>query len=231
MGKKTLFISVILFILSLIFFENTNTDFYIQDQLYSFELKTWIFKDPTRIYHLIFYKLIKVPIYIIGFYALFKVIRGKIKKQPFESYRSFLIVFLTLAILPTSIATIGKKSINVQCPSDIYRYGGKVPYVKLFEPYPPNPNRPDGKWPPGNCWPAGHASGGFALLSLYVLARNKKEKLLSIIVALGFGTAMSVYQMVRGAHYISHQIDTLLLALIVISFLNIIIKNPGGSHD
>lgn len=230
MGKKTLAISVFLFIISLIFFEKTNTDFYIQDQLYSFEQKRWLFQDPEKIYHFFFYKMIKIPIYIIGFFALYKVIYGKIKKLPFALYRNFLIVFLSLAILPTTIATVGKKSINVQCPYDIYRYGGNVPYVKLFEPYPPNPQRPDGKWPPGNCWPAGHASGGFALLSLYVLARNKKEKIWAIIIAMSFGLTMSIFQMLRGAHYLSHQIDTFLLALILISFLNVVIK-PGGSND
>lgn len=230
MGKKTLLISVILFILSLIFFENTNTDFFIQDRLYSFEQKRWLFQDPDKIYHFFFYKMIKIPIYIIGVFALYKVLYGKFKKRPFGEYRSYLIVFLSLAILPTTIATVGKKSINVQCPYDIYRYGGSVPYVKLFEPYPVNPNRPDGKWPPGNCWPAGHASGGFALLSLYVLARNKKEKVWALVIAMSFGLTMSVFQMLRGAHYISHQIDTFLLALILISFLNVVIK-PGGSND
>ena len=49
------------------------------------------------------------------------------------------------------------------------------PFVKKLEPYPINPNRPDGKWPPGNCWPAGHASGGFALLSLYLVFKDKKK--------------------------------------------------------
>ncbi len=230
MGKKTLAISVFLFIISLIFFEKTNTDFFIQDRLYSFEQKRWLFQDPEKIYHFIFYKMIKIPIYIIGFFALFKVLYGKFKKLPFAEYRNYLVVFLSLAILPTTIATVGKKSINVQCPYDIYRYGGSVPYVKLFEPYPINPNRPDGKWPPGNCWPAGHASGGFALLSLYVLARNKKEKIWALVIAMSFGLTMSIFQMLRGAHYISHQIDTFLLALILISFLNVVIK-PGGSND
>jgi membrane-associated PAP2 superfamily phosphatase len=227
LGKKTLAISTIFFLIVIIYFDLSDTDVHLQDKFYWFEKKRWFFDDPTQIYHLLFYKLIKIPIYIIGFFALYKSIYGKIKKLPFQTYRHFFIIFLTLAILPLSIATIGKKAINVQCPSDVPRYGGTVPYVKLFERYPLNPNSPNGKWPEGHCWPAGHASGGFALFSLFLLARNKKEKILSIIFALAFAVPMSIYQMVRGAHYISHHLTTMLLALMLVSFLNIIIKKEN----
>lgn len=230
MGKKTFITSFILFVLSLILFEMTEIDFYLQDKLYDFNLHRWLFNDPQQIYHLIFYKLIKFPIYFIAAFVIYKCIIGYKNKTLFKETRAYLIVLLSLIIIPGGIATVGKKSISIQCPYDIPRYGGTIPFVKKLEPYPINPNRPDGKWPPGNCWPAGHASGGFALLSLYLVFKDKKKKFWAIIFGLTMGTVMSIYQMIRGAHYISHQIDTLLITLIVISFLNMVIKKENN-HD
>jgi membrane-associated PAP2 superfamily phosphatase len=231
LGKKTFVISLILLILSLIFFELTSTDFYLQDKLYSFEKKQWLFQDPQQLFHLFLYNLIKFPIYLIALWAIIKVIIGVKKKQPLNCYRPHLLIMLSLIIIPGSIATVGKKSVNVQCPYDIPRYGGTTPYVKLFEPYPRNPHRPDGKWPPGNCFPAGHASGGFALMSLYFLGKNKKQKIYAILFSMLFALPMSWYQTVKGSHYLSHHVVTFLLSLIIISTLNMAIKSENKNES
>lgn len=224
MGKKTLIISSLLLLLSLILMEFTNVDFIIQDRLYDFQNHKWLLNDPHGNLYKIFYTYIKFPIYLIALWTIYKVYKGFRQKTLFSSTRGYLILLLTLIILPTSIATVGKKSISVQCPYDIPRYGGHTPYVRLLEPYPINPNSKDGKWPPGNCFPAGHASGGFALLGLYLVARTKRERILALIFSLSMGTIMSIYQTMRGSHYLLHHVVTFALALILVSYLNLKIK-------
>jgi len=66
------------------------------------------------------------------------------------------------------------------------------------------------------CWPAGHASGGFALLSLFFLFKSRKNKKIAIITALSVGWAMGLYKMVIGDHFLSHTIITMMLAWLIV---------------
>ncbi|MDO9183943.1 MAG: phosphatase PAP2 family protein, partial [Bacteriovorax sp.] len=209
----------------LAFFEFTNTDLLIQEHLYLPAEKTWVLKDPHLFYRALFYTAIKIPIYIIGALALGATIISW-KKQKWHEYRKgLIIVTLSLIILPLSVAVIGKNMTNVQCPDDLNHFAGKIPYVKLFDSYPKNPESLDGKFRRGHCFPAGHASGGFALLSLVCFFRERKNKIWAFVFAMSMGWTMGVYQMLRGAHFLSHHLTTMILALILVSTLNQLIKD------
>ena len=225
MGKKTLWISLLSLVVILVFFEFTNTDLLLQESFYLPLEKTWILKDPGLRYRAIFYTGMKIPIYIIGFSSLMASLLSW-KKNLWHHYRKgLLIVTLTLIILPSFVALVGKNLSNVQCPDDLNHFAGKIPYVKLFETYPANPHSLDGKWPRGHCFPAGHASGGFALLSLVCFFKSRRNKLLALFFALSMGWVMGVYQMLRGAHFLSHNITTMILAFIIVSTLNQLIED------
>lgn len=225
LGKKTLWASVLALILVFAFFEYTDVDMLIQQNFYLSAENRWILRDPHLILRKIFYTGIKIPIYIIGVGALVAAIISW-KNNVWNEYRKgFIIIALTLIILPTSIAVGGKNLTNVQCPEDLARFTGTIPYVKHLEPYPVNPNSLDGKWPKGRCWPAGHASGGFALFALVCLFRTRRNKIRAFIFAMSMGWIMGIYQMLRGAHFLSHDLTTMILALILVSALNILIKD------
>jgi membrane-associated PAP2 superfamily phosphatase len=225
LGKKTLWISLAALITVLLVAEYTYLDLSLQKHLYLPLEKTWVLKDPGLKWRAIFYHGIKIPIYILGGCTLIATIIS-FTKNLFPRYRKgLLIVTLSLIILPGGIALIGKNLTNVQCPDDLNHFAGKIPYVKLFEHYPLNPNSPDGKWPRGKCFPAGHASGGFALLSLVCLFRTRRNKVLAFILAMSMGWTMGLYQMLRGAHFLSHQLTTMILAFILVSSLNLLIKD------
>jgi len=67
-----------------------------------------------------------------------------------------------------------------------------------------------------SCWPAGHASGGFALLSLFFLFKTKKNRYIALIGALTVGWSMGVYKMLIGDHFLSHTILTMILAWLIV---------------
>ena len=225
MGKKTLILSCIGLALTLVFFELTNVDFALQTKLWLAEEKAWFLKDPHKIYRAIFYHGIKIPIYIIGAFSFWGYYQAS-KKHKWEEYqKGFAIVALSLVILPLSIALVGKKVTNVNCPDDLKVFNADRPYAKLFDPYPPNPNSPDGKWQHGNCWPAGHASGGFALFSLVCFFKSRRNKRRAFWTAMITGHIMGFYQILKGSHFLSHHIVTMFLALILVSSLNLLIKD------
>ena len=120
------------------------------------------------------------------------------------------VVIATLATVPALIAT-SKATTNVFTLDAIRRYGGGAPYVKVMESYPEN-DRPQRR---GRGVPAGHASGGFALLALAGLAVTRRGRGIGLAVGLGCGTMMGVYQMLKGAHYLSHTLITALFCWIV----------------
>ncbi|MBD3841537.1 MAG: phosphatase PAP2 family protein [Campylobacterales bacterium] len=74
------------------------------------------------------------------------------------------------------------------------------------------------------CWPAGHASGGFALLSLFFLFRSQKNKIKAITLALVLGWSMGIYKMMIGDHFLSHTIITMLLAWIIVNLVNLFLS-------
>jgi membrane-associated PAP2 superfamily phosphatase len=217
--------SLITLILVFIFFEYTNTDILIEDYFYNFTQNAWRFQDPGAFYYKIFYQGIKIPIYIIGLSAISAYFYARKKNIWHEKRKALAVISLTIVLLPALIALVGKNVSNVHCPDDITRYGGGIPYVKVLENYPPNPKSPDGKYGRGHCFPAGHASGGFALLSLVCFFKTRKQKSLAFLFAMSMGVAMSAIQMLRGLHYLSHQLVTMILAFIFVSAFNHFIKD------
>jgi membrane-associated PAP2 superfamily phosphatase len=65
---------------------------------------------------------------------------------------------------------------------------------------------------PGRCWPGGHASAGFSLLALFFFLRDRRPRTarIALWVALGAGAVFSVGRMMQGAHFLTHNLWTLL---------------------
>jgi membrane-associated PAP2 superfamily phosphatase len=104
-------------------------------------------------------------------------------------------------VVSTSVVSIFKSMSIHGCPSDLMLYGGDLPLLKLFA------HLPNGVHA-GHCLPGGHASGGFALVAFYFAFRERKPRFAKLMLALGLtlGFAMGWAQMMRGEHFLSHNL-------------------------
>ena len=72
--------------------------------------------------------------------------------------------FLSAMVLTVGVVGMLKSVTNVDCPWDLAAFGGRSPHIDLFSPRPP-------ELPRARCFPAAHASSGYAFMALYFLAR------------------------------------------------------------
>jgi membrane-associated PAP2 superfamily phosphatase len=110
--------------------------------------------------------------------------------------------YVALAMVASIVLVGALKSVtNVDCPWDLAGYGGHNPYVPLFA------DRPD-YLPRARCFPGAHASSGFALACFYFVWRDTAPVRArgALAMALAVGTAFSVGQEARGAHFFSHDL-------------------------
>jgi membrane-associated PAP2 superfamily phosphatase len=109
--------------------------------------------------------------------------------------------FMIAALLSIGVVGLLKTLTNVDCPWDLAAFGGRFPYVELFA------DRPDALRV-GRCFPAAHASSGYALLALYFTFRERHAALAKLGLALGLltGLTFGLAQQARGAHFVSHDL-------------------------
>jgi membrane-associated PAP2 superfamily phosphatase len=111
---------------------------------------------------------------------------------------------------------------DVYCPHQTVLFGGPFPNLGILQSYEPNLVRVK----PGQCWPAGHASGGFALMGLMFFAAKSdcRMRLLLIIPGFTLSWVTGLFQMARGNHYLSHTSTSFGIALMVIWALEVIFE-------
>ena len=215
---KQIIILFLIIIITILTFGYTTIDETIQNQFYNFDTHKWILDRDLQPYKFIFYDGIKKLLILIAISFLISFFISR-----FQSYKKgILIVILSSILIPIFIGFL-KKETNMPCPKNRIEYGGIYPKTKVWENYPKNFQKPKIK-----CWPAGHASGGFALMSLFFLFRKRKNKIIALSIGLSIGWIMGIYKMLIGDHFLSHTILTMefawLIILIVVKFVNIFYK-------
>lgn len=185
-------------------FEFTNLDLAISDLFYDpakrkfpLRYKAWI--------ELPFHEFAKYPVIavgavgLLGFFASFRVERLRAWRW------HLLFVALCVGLGPFLIGALKHSSFK-HCPYDLARYGGYATYTKLLDPPVPGEE-------PGGCFPGGHASGGFALMSLYFLwFRTRPERARKAwLAAFVYGNLLGFSRVLQGAHFVSHHLWTALI--------------------
>lgn len=119
--------------------------------------------------------------------------------------------YLVLALgLSTSVVTPLKTLTGMHCPWSLSEFGGHEQFTALLAERAPTAN-------PGRCWPGGHASAGFSLIALFFVLRDRRPRAarVALMVALGLGSLFSLGRMLQGAHFLSHNLWTLLIDWVI----------------
>lgn len=122
-------------------------------------------------------------------------------ESSFRDLRRPAAYFVVAMVLAVACVGLLKTVTNVDCPWDLVPFGGHFPFVHLFA------DRADALRQ-GRCFPAAHASSGYALVALYFVWRERSRRLARVGLAIGLasGVVFGVAQQSRGAHFVSHDI-------------------------
>lgn len=198
-------------VVSLLVHEYTNLDFWIQDFFFNRQTDNWWVAARDPIPRFVFYNLPKwcmiITTVCIGFWIGSDLLG---KRHNTRQSRARMVLFISLIATPAVVGLIKKYS-GVWCPSELTRYGGEHVFRYLFQSQPANEKV-------GHCFPAGHASAGFGFLALYYLPNARETRRLLGLLGMSFGWIMGLYQMFKGAHFLTHTTTTMCIAgLIVIT--------------
>lgn len=131
---------------------------------------------------------------------------------PLQAYRRVLAYLSVAPLLASALVLLGKRVSGVECPWNLQPFGGDLPYLPLLKQL-IAPSE-------GACFPAGHASAGYAWFALYFAAaavwpRRRVPVLLGVLCV---GGVFGVAQQLRGAHFLSHDLWSLTLCWSVCAF-------------
>ena len=195
---------------AIVFFALSDIDILAQDLFYDHSTHKWILDWALQPYRFIFYDGAKKALIAFALSFLVALIFFR-NKQLLKEYKKGVIIVILSAIFVPSIVGLIKDNSNMPCPKDEIHYDGVYPRTAVWESYPLDFEKPQTK-----CWPAGHASGGFALMSLFFLFKKRKNKFIALGVAMAVAWSMGLYKMIIGDHFLSHTFITMILAWLII---------------
>lgn len=171
--------------------------------------QVWLIPHDTLWGDLLAYKGPKTIIIIFAVYLLLVAILPQFLPSWMNRRRAIyvLVCMAVIAIISTQLRAVT----YMATPLELKMFGGVYEHLLLFQ------AKPEGY--PCHAFPAGHASGGFALISLYWAWSDRSYRRIGLVIGLFFGALMGLYQIARGEHFLSHTLTTALIAWIVAACL------------
>lgn len=236
-STKNIAITIVVLVMTILFFGFSEVDIWVQSQFYDSISHRWVVDHQNQLVRFIFYDGIKRILIIVAALLLLATI-GLWKRPSFAPYKKGMIAVLLSAIFVPVIVGSLKAITNMPCPKNIETFGGVYPRTCVWEKY----RTQECNLKKQKCWPAGHASGGFALLSLVFLFRTRRNKIIAAVSAMIIGWSMGTYKMLIGDHFLSHTVITMILAWLIILLIvrlvdssrwstAFVYKNKGRSFD
>jgi len=212
-GNRAIVMTGLLLALTLVAFETTSLDLYVQDRLYD-PVRGWLIDRDAPVPKLIFYEGPKVIIGVIGAFLIVCIAApaSRSAKLPL-SRREAAFLLVCVGLIPLTAGTL-KKTTGVFGPWKISRYGGEQPYRTMMESLPHVEGQARGRG-----FPAAHCSGAFALMGLYFVGKARKARRWGLACGLAAGWMVGIYQMLKGVHYLSHTVVTMILAWLMVQLL------------
>ncbi|WP_295798810.1 phosphatase PAP2 family protein [uncultured Microbulbifer sp.] len=202
-------IAVACLLLAVVLFDFTSIDLWVQQKLYRPDVGQWILdkQDPTL--RMLFYDGPKSLLTLLAKVVLLVLIVFR-RNELLGKYRSGLLIVLVSTLVTVALVGVLKSLTNVPCPKDLSLFGADHPYVTFLHRLPLVDTLPRVR-----CFPAGHASGGFALLSLFFLFRRRRNQWIGFAVGMTLGWILGIYKMLIGDHFLSHTVVTMCLGWLV----------------
>lgn len=177
-------------------------DYWISQQFYDPDLGWTLHKNFffTQIIH----KGGKVLSGVIYLYFLIRLVWIFKKGERFYDEKKRLSIAIVAGILSLIAVWLLKQITDVPCPWDVMGLGGCQIPVNPFA---------GAFWGENACWPGGHAGAGFSLLAFFFVYRynNPRLGLILLVGALALGAIFGFGRMVQGAHFLSHNVSTMLI--------------------
>ncbi|TDR32399.1 phosphatase PAP2 family protein [Hydromonas duriensis] len=213
-----IFLTVFTFILP----QGHALDMWISQGLYNASTGEFLFNNDTSWVEVLLHDWAKNALLLMPVYALVQVLVGYWVKRvrgltptQYDAWQRWA-ALLFAAVLSMLLITYLKKWSNQTCPWSLVDFGGEWPYADFFTVKPWGDDKQ-------SCWPAGHASGGFILLSLAFVGgwppnmwnvRLRTQAVAApkglgarafVWYALVIGTVLGFARVSQGAHFFSHQ--------------------------
>ncbi len=211
--KRHLTISILLLIGMILGQEYSGLDMRVQQMFYGAD--GWVVDHGKPVLRFIIYQFPRsLLIVYCAVVSLLLMLAIWVKRLARFRTRANVFVVLCLLLVPAFISA-GKQETHAHCPHQYQEFGGTIPYVTLLETNKTPHN--------GRCFPAGHASGGFALLLFVMIASTRRRQMVALAGAMALGWSMGGYQMLNGRHFLSHTLATMLIAWIIILVVHVLL--------
>ena len=194
----------LLFLLAISVISFLNIDFTLTDFFYRLQGNSWAWKD-TFLAQNVMHEGGKWLSLLMGMAILLLLILSSMV-DCLKEYRIPLLYLFSSTLISTLLVATIKHLVSMECPWDLMRYGGVRGFIGLLDIRPPS-------LPASACFPAGHASAGYAWIALYFFCASVRPRWrwTGLAVGLGLGLAFGFAQQLRGAHFLSHDLWTLML--------------------
>ena len=217
--------AIIVLILSLMIFYSHGSGLDSSLASYFFNpIDQWKFRD-SFILEKVLHKggVILTIVILLGFIGRLFYILKCTKDEKQMKYFSFVLLTSTLTIITVFLL---KRWSTLPCPWNSVVFGGEIKAPSILSAFAMD-------LPKGKCFPAGHSSGGFCFLSMYfgytIIYGKRNFKIL--IPGLVLGVTFGLTQQMRGAHFLSHDLMTILITITISWITSMIYYNYGKKYE
>ncbi len=227
MKQSLYFIGGILLLTAVLLCEYyTDWDLLLQNYFYDATNRQWLINpEKHKQLSFIFYKGLKNVLITSGVCCLLYLTASLKYKKLKKNRKQILMLLLSIIFVPLIVA--GAKYItNVYCPYQLNIYNGNYPFVRIISDYPEGFIQPK----PGRCFPAGHATAGFAFMALFYCFHKIQYRIAGLFLGITLGWMAGTYQMMRGQHFLSHTLFSMIASFMVIMLINALL-NQTCSHN
>ncbi len=201
-------LSIILIILTIMFIEHSSIDVKISEYFYLGN-QQWLIEKDNLFFSMLFYDIPKKVLIIFELWIILACLQrfwaNKFPLQWFACQHRWFwglsalstaeLVFLAVVMLviPTLVATL-KDITRVACPNHLYLFHGEYAYLTITQSISAHL--------PTKCFPAAHASSGFALYALAFIPTLFAYRWQIVTAITVFAWLIGGYKMAIGDHFL-----------------------------